>query len=168
MRRLRILVGVLLVLAVLAVTGCYTVLRHPTGTDVVQHDSYYRSCADCHADAQFYHPYYSYGRSHNRWNNYYGHPWWYDDYWWWDHHDGDGGDPVEIEKGDRHLWGSGGWASGGWGFTKPSGTSPPRTTPKPPSDAAVDDSKEPKPKDEKEPEKSDERNLWKGKKKKGF
>jgi hypothetical protein len=170
MKRLAMLSGVLFVLALLATTGCYTVLRHPTGTNVVEGRSYYRTCADCHADSEFYHPYYRYGRSHYRWNDYYGYPWWYDDYWWWDHDDHDGGEPVEVERGERHLWGSSGWASGGWGFARPSGSSTPRTDPPPkkPNDGEVDDSKQPEPNDENEPQKPEGRRLWKGKKKKGF
>lgn len=170
MRRFQILAGVLLVLAILSATGCYTVLRHPTGTDVVQQGTYYRSCADCHADAQFYHPYYRYGRSHYGWSDYNGYPWWYDNYWWWDSQGDDGGETPEIETGERHLWGARGWASGGWGFTKPSGDSTPRTTspPKPPKDEPVDDGKEPSPKDDDKTEETKERHLWKQGKKKGF
>jgi len=162
--------GVLLILVlILSATGCYTVLRHPTGPDVSYRGAYVKSCGDCHTDAQFYHPYYRYGRSHYYWNDYYGHPWWYDDYWWWDHHDGYEGDPPDVERGERHLWSPGGWATGGWGFVKPDGSSSERTTPS--KEGEADDSKhsseqqEAKKLDEKD---SDDRNLWKDGKKKGF
>lgn len=172
MRRFKFVAGALLLLAVLMASGCYTVLRHPTGSDVVSQDSYGRTCSDCHADAQFYHPYYRYGSSYNRWNDYYGSPWWYDNYWWWDHNDGhndDGSQPGNVETGERHLWSSGGWASGGWGFTKPSGTSTP-SAPSRPKDGKVDDSKDSGSDDSKDSAKTEEKpSLWKNKdKKKGF
>jgi hypothetical protein len=134
----------LLAVALLMMTsGCYTVLRHPTGSHIVQEGSYYRSCADCHADAAFYHPYghpyYRYGRSHYSWGGYYGSPWWYNDYWWWDDHhyyddDDYEYDGPETETGTRHLWGTGGWPSSGWGFNPPTGdaVSPQVRPPTPP------------------------------------
>ena len=129
--------ALLAVLLLLLSAGCYTVLQHPTGSSIASEDTYYRSCADCHADAAYYHPfghpYYTYGRSHYRWGSYYGSPWWYDNYWWWDdHHDHDYDheyDGPEIETGTRHLWGAGGWPSSGWGFSPPGtgdGTAPSR------------------------------------------
>jgi hypothetical protein len=125
--------GFLVLLSLLAMTGCYTVLRHPTAESVVHEDGYYKTCADCHADASFYHPYYTYGLSHYRWRDYYGYPWWYDDYWWWDpYDDGDDGDAPEVKRGTGHLWGSGGWPSGGWGLRSPSSgdaESPPTNPP---------------------------------------
>lgn len=149
------------ILIVLATSGCYTVLSHPRQTDVVASGgSHYRSCADCHADAAYYHPYYHYGRSHRRWNDYYGYPWWYYDSWWWQP---GGGEPrVPVETGSRHLWGSGGSAgSKGWSFVLP--PTPPQQEPQrqDPGAAAqqADDGK-----DEKETE---ERHLWTPKKK-GF
>lgn len=169
MRRFQLILGALLLIAALAATGCYTVLRHPTGGDVVSEDSYMRTCADCHSDAQFYHPYYRYGSSQYRWNDYYGYPWWYNDYWWWNGHDDSGSQPGNVETGERHLWGSGGWASGGWGFTKPA-TAPTQstTTPAQPKDEGVDDSKESGSDDGKESGKTEEPSLWKKDKKKGF
>ncbi len=134
MKRIALALALVAVSLLLLNAGCYTVLQHPTGSSVVQEGSYYRTCADCHADAAYYHPYgrsYSrYGRSHYRWNDYYGYPWWYDDYWWWDDHDYDDHDNdydgPDVETGTRHLWGTGGWPSSGWGFTPPgSGTRPP-------------------------------------------
>ena len=175
MKRLAMLAGVLFVLALLATTGCYTVLRHPTGTDVVEGGSYYRSCADCHADAEYYHPYYRYGRSHYRWNDYYGYPWWYDDYWWRDHdHHDDGGESIDVERGGRHLWGTGSSGTGGWGFTKqptvPPSAEPPRVdaggADEPADDGKKPELKEPKqPIEPAEPKKPEEQNPWTGKKK---
>ncbi|MFH1690147.1 MAG: hypothetical protein ABIE42_07905 [Candidatus Eisenbacteria bacterium] len=169
--------GALLVVSLLLLnTGCYTVLQHPTGSSVAHEGSAYRSCADCHADAAYYHPYshpyYSYGRSHNRWGSYYGSPWWHNDHWQWDQYDYDHDydhdyDAPEVETGTRHLWSPGGWASSGWGFAKPgSGTS--RATPPANLSSKKDDKKDDKKDEEKDEEKEkDERNLWK-KPKKGF
>jgi hypothetical protein len=156
--------AVLLLLLVSA--GCYTVIKHPTGSNVVQHDSFYRSCADCHADASYYHPYghpyYSYGRSHYGWSGYYGYPWWYDDYWWWDYGDSDsGGDAPPVETGKRHLWSSDGWASGGWGFRKP----PTGETASPPPAPEAEKKDDEKKQDEKKDD--DGKHLWKPRKK-GF
>lgn len=114
------IVGFLVLLSLFAISGCYTVLRHPTGESVVYEGAYYKTCADCHADATYYHPYYTYGRSHYRWRDYYGYPWWYDDYWWYPYDDGDYEEGPEVKRGTGHLWGSGGWPSGGWGLRSPS------------------------------------------------
>jgi hypothetical protein len=159
--------AVLLAVSFLIVgTGCYTVLRHPTGSDVVREGAYYRSCADCHADAPFYHPYghryYRYGRSHYGWGGYYGRPWWYDNYWWWDHHDDDDYDDYDgprVETRERHLWSEGGWAPQGWGFSRP-GTSPPTSAPPSrPRDDGDEKKNESKKKEEKKEDK-DKRSLW--------
>jgi hypothetical protein len=122
MRRSSWVVGFLVLLSLFAVSGCYTVLTHPTGDSVVyEGDYYYKTCADCHADASYYHPYYTYGMSNYRWRDYYGYPWWYDSYWWWDPYDhAQQGEGPEVREGMGHLWGSGGWPSGGWGFGSPS------------------------------------------------
>lgn len=166
-------VGALLAVSLLLLTaGCYTVLQHPTGSSVAHESSTYRSCADCHADAAYYHPYshpyYSYGRSQYGWRDYYGSPWWNNDYWWWDdsdhgHHDGNDGPAVET--GTRHLWSSDGWPSGGWGFTK-SGSSP-RRNPPPAATQPPKQDQDKKDEEKKKDEKKDERDLWK-KPKKGF
>lgn len=162
MKRLWLIVGCLLLILLFATAGCYTVLKHPTGGDIVQEGAYYKSCADCHADAAYYHPYYHYGRSHYRWSGYYGYPWWHDDYWWWGHGDwDDGGEGPEIESGGRHLWGSGGWASGGWGFRKAPSSDDARK--EPPEKESGEEEKS----DEKKEKKTGERNLWKPRKK-GF
>ena len=70
MRRVKMIAVALLILIPILLAGCYTVLRHPTGGNVVAQGSTYRSCADCHADAAYYHPYYRYGRSHRGWGAY--------------------------------------------------------------------------------------------------
>ena len=85
MKRIALALALLAVSLLVLNAGCYTVLQHPTGGSVVQQDTYYRSCADCHADAAYYHPYsHPYYSSHYRWGGYYGDPWWYDDYYWYD------------------------------------------------------------------------------------
>jgi hypothetical protein len=178
MRRMPVTLGILLLISIFATAGCYTVLRHPTGSEIVSGEPYYRSCADCHADAEYYHPYssygYGYGYSNSSWRSYYGYPWWYDNYWGWDHqgehNEGESNPPVE--QGTGHLWGSGGWASGGWGFsTKQPAPEPPSTT-KPPKEEVKkpDDSKQQPAKpdnDNSKQEKKTDRNLWKPRKK-GF
>ncbi len=177
MRRISYAVVLLAVSLLFLNAGCYTVLQHPTGSSVIQQDTYYRSCADCHADAAYYHPYsHPYYSSHDRWGGYYGSYWWYDDYYWYDPYYDYDDDYIgpKVETDTRHLWSSSGWASGGWGFTKPgSGTS---SAPSPGSQTNKKDDKkksETKQKEkgkEKEKEKEDEkdeRNLWK-EPKKGF
>jgi hypothetical protein len=174
------IVGFLVLLSLFAISGCYTVLRHPTGESVTYDDTYhYKTCADCHADASFYHPYYTYGRSHYRWRDYYGYPWWYDDYWWWYPYDyGYDEEGPEVKRGAGHLWGSGGWPSGGWGFRSPQsegdGGAPSETPParrplrirpterskakaEPPKPPEKNTPKEPEKEPQKQPEKKDEK-----------
>ncbi len=174
------------VLLLISLAGCYTVLRHPTGSEIVESSGYasygYRTCADCHADAAYYHPYYNYGSSHYRWNGYSGSPWWYDHDWWWyddDYYHGDEpGDPgPPPETGVRHLWGAGGWPTKGWGFG--SSTAPddgPRTPPPPSSNQSQPSTghKEEPPKkpdppnqDDDDDDDGDDGGLWK-ERKKGF
>ena len=177
MKRTSYVVALLAVSLLLLTAGCYTVLRHPTGSVVAHEGSQYRTCADCHADAAYYHPYsrpyYGHGRSQYGsqygWSGYYGSPWWYNDHWWWDpyddhdyDHDYDG---PEVETGTRHLWSSDGWASGGWGFTKPGG-SVRRSTP-PPAPPRNDDGQKEEDNKKKDEKKEETRDLWK-KPKKGF
>ncbi|MBD3348352.1 MAG: hypothetical protein GF400_04035 [Candidatus Eisenbacteria bacterium] len=172
MKRLGTAAAVLLVILGLAASGCYTVLRHPTGPDVAYRGSYVKTCADCHAESEFYHPYYRYGRSHSYWGGYYGSPWWYDDYWWWDYpHGDDGGEPPEIERGERHLWSPGGWPTKGWGVQR-SGPDGDAESQSRPSEAARSapkrqPKKEPKeePKNDEDKESSEERSLWRSGKK---
>lgn len=164
MKRSSWIIGFLVLLSLFVISGCYTVLRHPTGESVAYEGSYYRTCADCHADASFYHPYYTYGGSHYRWRDYYGYPWWYDDYWWYPY-DHDGQEGPEVKRGERHLWGDSGWATKGWGFTSPApGKTRDRGTQ---SDDTKPPEVKPKDKEEKKEEKKDQPHLWK-KKKKGF
>ncbi len=170
MTRWRIGLVLVIIVAIAALTGCYTVLRHPTGSEVVEAGGYYKSCADCHANAAYYHPYYSYGRSHSWWSGYYGSPWWYDDYWWWDPYHGDDGDyeGPEVEQGERHLWSPGGWATKGWGFTRPESgvrSEPPRS--RPPGTSISQPAEEPKKEEKKEEKKetTEERSLWRSGKK---
>lgn len=184
MTRTRFLLLVAVAALLVSLAGCYTVLRHPTGSEVTAdsgHSSYgYRSCADCHADAAYYHPYYRYGSSHYRWNGYYGSPWWYDDWWWYgDHYDDDydyDGEPgPEPETGTRHLWGAGGWPTKGWGFgSSDAPESGPRTPPPPATDSGTSQpstghqQQEPKKPDQDDDDDSgDDGGLWK-ERKKGF
>ncbi|MCD4691261.1 hypothetical protein K8S17_07355 [bacterium] len=186
MIRRRLLFSVIAAALVLSAAGCYTVLRHPTGGDVMAGSSYvdagYRTCADCHADAAYYHPYYRYGSSHHRWNDYYGQPWWYGQDWWWHddgyYHDDDEGTPGPgPEQGVRHLWGSGGWATKGWGFGSPAAPEGGSRTPPPPpqqssSGQPSTGQKQPAPVKPDKPETDDDDSkddggLWK-ERKKGF
>ncbi len=166
MRRILYAAALLAISLLFLNAGCYTVLRHPTGSTVVQEDTYYRSCADCHADATYYHPYSQpYYSSHYRWNAYYGSPWWYDDYYWYDPCYDCDDDYIgpKVETSTRHLW-----SAGGWGFgTSGSGTrraSPPAAAPGK-KDEKETKKKEAEQKNEKKEEKKkedeDERNLWK-------
>jgi hypothetical protein len=179
MRRISYAVALLAVSLLLLNAGCYTVLQHPTGSSVVQQGTYYRSCADCHADAAYYHPYSQpYYSSHDRWGGYYGSYWWYDDYYWYDPYYDYDDDYIgpKVETDTRHLWGSSGWASGGWGFTKRgSGSSraaPPASQPSQKNDKKKTETKEKtkekeKPKEKEKEKEKDERDLWK-QRKKGF
>ncbi len=157
MKRIALALALLAVSLLLLNAGCYTVLQHPTGGSVVQEGSYYRTCADCHADAAYYR---SPCWSDNSWGRY--------DHQCDDHDESSAG--PEVETGTRHLWGTGGWAPGGWGFTKPgSGT---RRPPPPPANEPQKKEKQKKKDEDKNKEKEtekekDERNLWK-KPKKGF
>ncbi len=170
--RLLILFG-LAISILLATTGCYTVLRHPAGSGIVDESTYDSSiyysgaggsCARCHACAEYYQPFYRYGVSHYRWNDYYGLPWWHHDDWWWsepDYPEGDEYEGPEIEQGTRHLWGSSGWATKGWGGSP---ASPPERAPS--SEPKTEEAK-PKPKPKDEEKKDDEPDLWQNRKK-GF
>jgi len=148
------------ILSLLAASGCYTVLSHPAETDVVTGGSYYRSCADCHADATYYHPYYHYGRSQSGWGDYYGYPWWYSDRWWW--HSDDGGEhpSVPVDTGTPHIWGGGSGGPKGWSFVLPATPPAPDQRNEGQNSGQTEDSK----KDEKQ---TDDRHLWDSKKK-GF
>ena len=167
MRRLLAAAVLVVVSLLIAGAGCYTVLRHPTGSSVMYEGSYYKSCADCHADAAFYHPYghpyYRYGQSHYGWGSYYGRPWWYDDYWWWDPHHDDDYEGPEVETGTRHLWSPEGWAPQGWGFSRPDAGADTPSRPEQPRD---DDKKprrqeaEKRKENKSEDDDDDDRNLW--------
>lgn len=160
MRHNRAVLLIFLVFLLLAVGGCYTVLRHPTGPSVVTEGTHYKSCSDCHADAVYYHPYYHYGSSHRRWSRFYGDPWWYDDYWWYRRSPyGGSGDGTSVESGRRHLWSKSGWASGGWGFRRPpSQQAPPQSEQEPKKETPKSDET----KDDKQ-----KQHIWKPRKK-GF
>ncbi|MFH0777116.1 MAG: hypothetical protein V2A71_00660 [Candidatus Eisenbacteria bacterium] len=91
-----------LLLATFAAAGCYTVLKHPEGTAMMDESYQRKSCMDCHASTQFYHydPYwYGYYYPYSWWD-YYGSPWWYRDYWYY----GSPGESAPVEEGGRHMW----------------------------------------------------------------
>jgi hypothetical protein len=168
------LAGLLLV-AIIAGAGCYTVLRHPAPLDMAE-DGYengysdQRACADCHADADLYH----YTDPHNAawyntypapWAYYYDTPWWYDDYWYYPSEPSNGhggpGDATLEERSGRNAWtrppgGGPGWLpSQDTPQAPPAVTQPDNTKPndKPDKNTDKDD------KDKKE-EKKEKRKLW--------
>ena len=167
MKRMAHAVVLLTVFLLLLNAGCYTVLQHPTGGNVVQESTHYQTCGDCHADAAYYHPYSQpYYSSHYNWGGYYGSPWWYDDYWCWDpgYDDGDY-DYVgpRVQTGTRHLWSTGGWVFGTSGSSTRS-SPPPASQPSQKSEKKKSEAKEKTKEKEKEKEKkkdNDERDLWK-------
>ncbi len=164
--RLLIMFGITIIV-LLVLSGCYTVLRHPAGSTIVDDSTYDSSmyyggggpCAGCHAAAEYYHPSYRYGASHYRWNNYYGDPWWQYDDWWWSEPDYPVGGEYEgpqVEQGTRHLWGGSGWATKGWGGSPAPPPRAPSSVRKPEEAEAKDDEK-----------KDDAPDLWQNRKK-GF
>jgi hypothetical protein len=96
-----------MVLAALAGAGCYTVLRHPEGSDLTEVDMGGAACADCHAESDLRH-YVDEGWGDwyrlypQPWAVFYQSPWWYDDYWYAPNNPL----PPEVpaETGQRHLW----------------------------------------------------------------
>ena len=102
------LTALAMVVVVASLSGCYTVLKHPTQVSMTDDQGGRRSCADCHEQSSFYHdPYmyryydrYSYS---DRWYGYYYDPWWYDDYWYYDSWDGEG---PALQTGGRTRWGN--------------------------------------------------------------
>jgi hypothetical protein len=151
-----------LLLAVAAGGGCYTVLSHPETLDQPAEGVESKACSDCHSDADLYH----YTDSYNMgwydsypapWAAYYATPWWYDNYWAYEPNPGDPNAP-RVERG-RHLWSRG--STGGSGFLPIQGTrdalapatpaSP--TTPEKPSDGT-------KPTPPEKEKKTEKRRLW--------
>lgn len=89
--------------------GCYTMIRHPEidPSESAMHTDQVgdTSCADCHADADYYHwtsPYYTsfYSDYPSTWGTYYLNPWWHDKYW----APGSGGSGEPVERDGRHAW----------------------------------------------------------------
>ena len=113
------------------------------------------------ADADYYHPYYHYGRSHNRWGDYYGYPWWYYDNWWWQP-DGNDAPSVPVETGTRHIWGGGGGGGKGWSFVLPP-TPPAAEAPRQDSGTTVQPDG-----GQTEEKETDDGHIWDSEKKKGF
>ncbi|MBM3285970.1 MAG: hypothetical protein FJY88_01250 [Candidatus Eisenbacteria bacterium] len=155
MTRIRPVVWLLL-LAVLAGAGCYTVLRHPEPMELTEEDGSSKACSDCHADADLYHYAHEYDVGWYQyypapWAVYYSSPWWYDSYWYYPPHDPDPGLPQET--GGRSLWSRGSTSDsnplpiqGGTGALPPAGlTSPdkpkPGETTQPPKEEKKDKEK---------------------------
>lgn len=106
MLRLKLL-AILLVAAIFAGAGCYTVLRHPQTYDLTGEYYEQKSCADCHADADLYHYTERYGSGWYEyypapWAVYYQSPWWYEDYWYYTPDPNHLGSPPVT--GDRTPW----------------------------------------------------------------
>jgi hypothetical protein len=132
-------------------------LRHPQVTDMTSDEGGRKACADCHADAQFYHDV-NYGDASwyhyypAQWAAYYEYPWWYNDYWYVGSPDDDTIVPTEV--GGRHVWSR---DSGGPGYLPVQGGQNQGDNSKP-----VANDKPEKPKDSKDKEKKDEekRHVW--------
>ncbi|MBP6874806.1 MAG: hypothetical protein KBD56_01905 [Candidatus Eisenbacteria bacterium] len=78
--------GVLALAFALLLTGCYTLLRHPSSQEYSSVSAGGQSCAQCHAESDEaiveYAPWVDYyAHSSWPWINYYGSPWWQDDAW---------------------------------------------------------------------------------------
>jgi hypothetical protein len=92
--------------AMLALGGCYTILKHPRPSELVDQETGGRKeCYDCHGDSDVYHfrdPFsvYYYDYYPPTWYPYYARPWWYSDYWY----DGSVSDAPPPETGGRHVW----------------------------------------------------------------
>jgi hypothetical protein len=92
--------------AMLALGGCYTILKHPRPSELVDQETGGRKeCYDCHGDSDVYHfrdPFsvYYYDYYPPTWYPYYARPWWYSDYWY----DGSVSDVPLPETGGRHVW----------------------------------------------------------------
>jgi len=108
-------IQVFCLIAFLAASGCYTVLKHPAGVDLTAEEGSYRECTDCHQEGAFhrYDPY-TYGDYYAHypllWRYYYARPWWYDDYWYYVPDDGGSARGPEREPRPvrRNLWQRGG------------------------------------------------------------
>jgi hypothetical protein len=108
MKNTRVLLPALLLFFLFSFAGCYTILKHPAGSDEGHQYSqeYYReNCLDCHPDYHeypygYYHGYYpEYYFDNPRWGRYYVYPWWWDHYWY------DSGDDYyedDLAPGDAH------------------------------------------------------------------
>ncbi len=93
----------------LALTGCYSMLRHP-GPGGLTDAHTEEGCYQCHSDEDRYDPavypwveYYA--RSTSPWINYYGAPWWYDSAWQrWGDSESNSAEGPSVASG-RHGWG---------------------------------------------------------------
>jgi len=93
-----------LIMAAVALQGCYTILKHPrVELADYSHEEYARACQECHTNIAEY-PYgYSsisypdYWGDYHRWGDYYAYPWWWEPYWWNVY-----GDGVKIKENDDY------------------------------------------------------------------
>jgi hypothetical protein len=159
MKRIHPITWVLL-LAVAAGGGCYTVLRHPDTVEFTDDSGQTKACAECHADADLYHFTDSYNEGWYEyypapWAAYYATPWWYQDYWYYDLPDPIDPDAPRAERG-RHLW-----ARGSTGGSAPLPVQGGKDTLAPSVPATTDT---PKPEDKPSPpekeKKKEKRHLW--------
>ncbi len=150
---------ILLLAAVVAGAGCYTMLRHPAvGEEGDVGEA--RACADCHADADLYHDigvydYHWYRFYPAPWAAYYEPPWWYEDFWY-SPNPSEPGLPVETRE--RHLWTREGSSGPGYlpvqGDKNIGGTGKPTRPDTPPSKPDPDD------KGDEKKDKKEKRHLW--------
>lgn len=118
MKHLAKLLSLAICAGAIAGLGCYTMIRHPeTDMTTAGAGSMDRSCADCHADADYYHwvdPYYTqfYRQHPASWGAYYAHPWWHSGQYGYDTGSGDHHPPANDGEQDnsdgRSAWGRGG------------------------------------------------------------
>jgi hypothetical protein len=132
---------VLLVAALSAAGGCYTVLKHPPSAEVADGGISQRDCFQCHSPsgpAHAYDPMFRPGFEYysDHFFPFYSYPWWYRDYWLYDTHDYSGSS-GDTDDSRRHLWGRGPSFSPPAPF--PVGSTPGATTP-PAAEAGQEDS----------------------------
>lgn len=91
-----------LLILILAIPGCFTVLKHPEGVTMVDEYQNRKDCMDCHQETWLYHydPYWYGSYYPGDWRYYYGRPWWYEDYWYYT----PPGGSEPVERGGRHMW----------------------------------------------------------------
>lgn len=106
----------IILLASVALMGCYTVLKHPRAVGEVGMSTSFSdpsACGKCHVnDGFFAYQYDMYYSNYDPWIDYYARPWWWDAYWGDDWYYGDDGawhvDGTRSASGDRGFWGNSG------------------------------------------------------------